>query len=126
MSVSQSDPGGVPRISDALAIAGPRATIVIQPGDYREELRLTSDTTLVAEEGRGTVTLRAHAGLAVFSGGASVTLRGITIVGGSEKYPAVQVGAGRLRLVECDVRCEGVLAVHATGAARLELSDCTV
>ncbi|HET6213541.1 MAG TPA: right-handed parallel beta-helix repeat-containing protein [Micromonosporaceae bacterium] len=125
MSVSQDDPGCVPRISDALAVAGPRATIVIQPGEYREELRLTVDATLVAEEGRGTVTLRAPDGLAVFSAGASVTLRGITVVGGNEKFPAVQAGAGRLRMVDCDVRADGVLAVHATGA-RLELSDCTV
>ena len=125
VSVSQDDPGGMPRISDALAAAGPGATIVIQPGEYREELRLGYDATLVAEEGRGTVTVRAPDGIAVFSAGASVTLRGITVVGGSDKFPAVQAGAGRLRMVECDVRAEGVVAVHAAGA-RLELSDCTV
>ncbi|GIJ63527.1 hypothetical protein Vau01_110430 [Virgisporangium aurantiacum] len=61
----------------------------------------------------------------MFAAGPSVSLRGITIVGGSAEYPAVQVGAGTLRLAECDVRADGVVAVHAP-AGRLDMQDCMV
>jgi hypothetical protein len=70
VSVSRSDPSCMPKISDALEVAGPGATIVVQPGFYREQLRLTGDVTLVAEDGRGTVTLQGLDGVAVFARGA--------------------------------------------------------
>ncbi|GIJ62437.1 right-handed parallel beta-helix repeat-containing protein [Virgisporangium aurantiacum] len=125
LSVSRDDPTGLPRIADAIATAKPGATIVVQPGVYEESLHLVGDVTLVAEDGRGTVTLRAPGGVAVFAAGSSVSLRGITVIGGSADYPAIQVGAGTLRLAECDVRAAGVVAVHAP-AGRLDMQDCTV
>ncbi|WP_329110954.1 AAA family ATPase [Micromonospora sp. NBC_01699] len=125
LSVSQHDPSCPSRISDALAAAGPGATIVVQPGTYREQLRFTGDVTLVAEDGRGTVTLQADGGVAVFVGGGSATLRGVAVIGGSDSFPAVQIGGGTLRMTGCDVRAEGIVAVHAV-AGRLELDDCAV
>ncbi|MET7394098.1 AAA family ATPase [Dactylosporangium sp. NPDC005572] len=125
VSVSQSDPGCPSRISDALAIAGPGVTVVIQPGVYREHLRLTGDVTLVAEDGRGTVTVHGEGGTAVFVAGGSVTLRGLKLVGGSEQFPAVQLAAGALQMADCDVEADGVVAVHAF-AGRLEAGNCRV
>jgi SpoVK/Ycf46/Vps4 family AAA+-type ATPase len=123
LSVSRDDPAGMPRIADAVAAAGPGATIVIQPGVYDEQLKLTGDVALVAEDGRGTVTIRAHDGVAVFAAG-SVSLRGITVRGGNPEYPAIQVGGGTLQLAECDVHAAGVLAIHVP-AGQLDAHDCT-
>ena len=125
VSVSHGDPGVLPRIADAIALAGTGGTVVLQPGTYREELRLTGDVSLMAEDGRGTVTLEAPNGLAVFSSGATVQLRGLTITGGSDSFPAVQIGSGHLRMTECDVRANGVVAVHAT-VGRLDMHRCVV
>ncbi|MFK3979274.1 AAA family ATPase [Micromonospora sp. NPDC050397] len=125
LSVSQSDPTCPSRISDALAAAAPGATIVVQPGVYREQLRLGGDVTVVAEDGRGTVTLQGVDGVAVFVSGGTVTLRGLTIGGGSDRFPAVQLGGGALRMSGCDIRAEAIVAVHAV-AGRLELDDCVV
>ncbi|WP_326557890.1 AAA family ATPase [Micromonospora sp. NBC_01796] len=125
LSVSQHDPTCPSRISDALAAAAPGATIVVQPGTYREQLRLTGDVTLVAEDGRGTVTVQADGGVAVFVGGGSATMRGLAVTGGSDRFPAVQLGGGTLRMTGCDVRADGIVAVHAV-AGRLEMDDCAV
>src|SRR5262249_40416885 len=125
VSVSPDDPGVLPTIADAIAVAGPGATIVVQPGVYREQLRLTGDVSLVAEEGRGTVVLEAPDGVAVFSAGGTVRLRGFKVAGGNEQFPAVQVGSGTLQMAECEVRAEGVVAVHAN-AGRLDMHDCVV
>ena len=125
VSVSHSDAGVLPRIADAIAVAGPGATIVVQPGVYREELRLTGDVSLVAEDGRGTVTIAAPGAVAVFSSGGTVRLRGFKIVGGSDRFPAVQMGSGTLQLAECDVRADGVVAIHAT-TGRIDMNDCIV
>ncbi len=125
VSVSPDDPGVLPTIADAIAIAGPGATIVVQPGVYREQLRLTGDVSLVAEDGRGTVVLEAPGGVAVFSAGGTVRLRGFKLTGGNEQFPAVQVGSGTLRMAECEVRAAGVVAVHVN-AGRLDLDDCVV
>ncbi|MET7424477.1 right-handed parallel beta-helix repeat-containing protein, partial [Dactylosporangium sp. NPDC005555] len=125
VSVSRTEPDGLPRIADALAVAGPGATIVLQPGVYREELRLIGDVTLTAEDGPGTVTLRAPDGVAVFVGGGAVTLRGITIAGGSDTYPAIQVSGGELTMVDCELRADGLVGLHVRGS-HVEVRNCVV
>jgi SpoVK/Ycf46/Vps4 family AAA+-type ATPase len=125
VSVSHTEPGGLPRIADALAVAGPGTTIVLQPGTYREELRIVGDVTLAAEDGPGTVTLRAPDAVALFVGAGRVELRGITVVGGGDRFPAVQVTGGSLRLSDCELAADGVVAVHA-GDSRLDLDSCEV
>ncbi|MEV6810728.1 hypothetical protein [Micromonospora sp. NPDC051296] len=47
VSVSHNEPGGLPRIGDALAVAGAGTTVMLQPGVYEEELRLIGDVTIV-------------------------------------------------------------------------------
>ncbi len=125
LSVSHDDPAGLPRIADAIAAAGPGSTIVVQPGVYYERLSLTGDVALVAEDGRGTVTLRGVGGVAVLAAGPAVSLQGITVAGGSDEYPAIQVSSGRLSMEACDIEGAGVVAVHAVGA-RLDMLGCTV
>ena len=125
VSVSQTEPGCVPTIADALASAGPGATIVVQPGTYREQLRLTRDVTIVAEDGRGTVTIDGGNGVAVFASGGTVILRGLTLRGGAADLPAVQIGRARLQAAECDIDANGIVAMHVPGG-EFELRDCRV
>ncbi|MEU1755126.1 AAA family ATPase [Micromonospora matsumotoense] len=115
MAVSQTESGCPPTIAGALAIAPVGATVVVQPGVYREQVQLGGDVTLIAEEGPGTVTIDGGDGVALFVGAGEVTLHGIELVGGGGHLPAVQVGGGRLELTRCGVRAGGVVAVHVPG-----------
>ncbi|XVU26719.1 right-handed parallel beta-helix repeat-containing protein [Actinoplanes sp. CA-054009] len=125
VSVSQTEPGCESSISAALAVAGPGATIVVQPGVYREQLHLAGEVTVVAEDGRGTVTVDGGDGVAAYAAGGSPVLRGLVLVGGGPDLPAVQVGRGAATFADCEVRAHGVVAVHAPGG-RLEMTDCVV
>ncbi|PZG14120.1 sporulation protein [Micromonospora craterilacus] len=127
VSVSHNEPGGLPRIGDALAVAGAGTTVMLQPGVYEEELRLVGDVTLVAEDGPGTVTLRAPKAVAVFVGAGTVTLRGIVVVGGGPDFPAVQAIGGLLRMIDCEVRADGLVGLHVRGrGSRLDLQNCVL
>ncbi|TCB95510.1 AAA family ATPase [Micromonospora zingiberis] len=125
LSVSETEPGCLPSISAALAAAGRTAMIVVQPGTYREQLRFTGDVTVVAEDGPGTVTIDGGDGVALLVGGGTVTLRGITVLGGAANLPAVQVARGTLRAAECAISGRGVVAVHVPGG-QVDLHDCRV
>ncbi|MEV4759500.1 right-handed parallel beta-helix repeat-containing protein [Micromonospora sp. NPDC049559] len=125
VSVSQTDPGCESSITAALAVAEPGATVVVQPGVYREQLHLSGDVTVVAEDGRGTVTVDGGDGVAVFAAGGAPALRGLVLAGGGPDLPAVQVGRGVATLADCEVVARGVVAVHVPGG-RLEMTDCLV
>ncbi|MGI5520038.1 right-handed parallel beta-helix repeat-containing protein [Micromonospora sp. CA-259024] len=123
--MSQTEPGCLPSIAAALAAAGPGAVIAVQPGTYREQLRLSGDVTVTAEEGPGTVTIDGGDGVAVFVGGGNVTLRGLSVRGGASDLPAVQIGRGTLHAIGCTVTGRGIVAVHVPGG-RVEMRDCQV
>ncbi|WP_285680322.1 right-handed parallel beta-helix repeat-containing protein [Actinoplanes sp. NBRC 103695] len=125
VSVSQTEPGCESSISAALAVAAPGATVVVQPGVYREQLHVSGDVTVVAEDGRGTVTVDGGDGVALYAAGGSPTLRGLVLVGGGTALPAVQVGRGVATLADCEVNASGVVAVHAPGG-KLEMTDCVI
>jgi SpoVK/Ycf46/Vps4 family AAA+-type ATPase len=121
VSVSQTDPTSVPTIAGAIAGAVAGATIVVQPGTYREQLRLAQDITLIAEEGPGTVVI----GVAVFAAAGTAVLRGLTMLGGRADLPAVQVGRGALQAWNCDITGNGIVALHVAGG-QFDLRDCLV
>ena len=125
VSVSQTEAGHPSTIGEALAMASPGATIVVQPGTYHEQLRLTGDVSVVAEEGRSTVTVDGGTGVAVFVAGGAASVRGLTLRGGGSDLPAVQVGRGSLTVVECDVAANGAVAVHVPGG-ELRMRDSRV
>ena len=125
LSVSQTELDCETSIAAAVAALPSGGTIMIQPGTYRERLRLTSDVTLIAEDGQGTVTIDGGDGVAVFVAGGAVTLRGLSMAGGNERLPAVQLGRGRLTAVDCQFAGRGVVAVHVPGG-RLDMRQCLV
>ncbi|OKI58187.1 right-handed parallel beta-helix repeat-containing protein [Micromonospora sp. CB01531] len=125
VSVSPSEPGCLPTIAAALEAAAPGATVAVQPGTYRERLRLTRDVTVVAEDGRGTVTIDGGDGVAVFVAAGAGTLRGVKVRGGGPNLPAIQVGQGRLDAHDCEVAANGIVAVHVP-AGHVGMRDCLV
>jgi parallel beta-helix repeat protein len=124
ITVSDIDPGCPSTITEALGLAGPGATIMVQPGTYRESLILRGDVVIQAEEGPGSVTVEHPDGVTVFAGRGAPTLRGLVLRGGAARFPAVQVAAG-LRLDQCDIVCEAIAALHLRGGA-LEMRGGTV
>ena len=118
VSVSQSEPDCETSIAAAVAALSSGGTVMIQPGTYRERLRLTADVTLIAEDGPGTVTVDGGDGVAVFVAGGAVTLRGLLLTGGDERLPAVQLGRGRLTAEDCEVAGRGVVAAASCSRNR--------
>ena len=126
ITVSAQNDGATTDLARAVATAPVGATVAVRPGRYRATVLAEQDVTLVAEEGLGTVILEAPAAsAALFTRGGRVTLRGISLIGGDESLPLVQVGAGVLCLEDCTVTASGVAAVHAAGG-ELELTRCKV
>ncbi|WP_345074887.1 AAA family ATPase [Phytohabitans flavus] len=123
--MSRTEPGCYPSISAALMEAGKGGTVVIQPGTYHERLRLPDGVTLVAEDGRGTVTVDGGDEVAAFVGGGHVTLRGVVLIGGGESFPVVQVSGGVLEIIEGEVTARGIVAIHARGG-ELRMRGCRV
>ncbi|MET3424678.1 SpoVK/Ycf46/Vps4 family AAA+-type ATPase [Actinoplanes tereljensis] len=121
--MSQTEPGCYSSISAALADAGPGATVLVQPGTYREQLTVGHDVQLVAEDGRGTVTVDGGEQVAAFVSRGTAAVRGLAFAGGSPQLPAVQLAGGTLKLADCDIAGRGVVALHARGGV-LDLTGC--
>ncbi|MFG1654272.1 AAA family ATPase [Micromonospora sp. NPDC049275] len=126
ISVSQTDVSCPSSINAALLSAMPGSTVIVQPGRYREQLRLAGDVTLVPEEGPGTVIVDAGDEVALFVAHGRPRIRDISLRGGGEHLPTVQVAPGAvLDIAGCDVGGTGVVGVHVTGGC-LAMRDCTV
>ena len=125
ISVSQTEPDCLPTIGDALDAAGRGATVIVQPGTYRERLKFVRDVTLLAEDGRGSVVVDGGDGVAAFAGAGTATLRGIVLRGGGTGFPAVQVGNGTLQLDDCTVEGTGIVALHVP-SGRVTTRSCAV
>ncbi|WP_432842776.1 AAA family ATPase [Dactylosporangium sp. CA-092794] len=115
LSVSARDIGCLTEISRALASATPGDTVAVRPGLYREAPMFRQDVVLVAEDGPGTVTIEVPAGGAILAAGGDVLIRDITVRGGDEQLPLLQVAAGRVRLEGCTVNAAAPAAIHVRG-----------
>ncbi|MEV5539806.1 right-handed parallel beta-helix repeat-containing protein [Saccharopolyspora shandongensis] len=122
ISVSQVVPGGFRTVRQAVHAAPEGATISVAPGRYRENLVLTRDVTIVAEDGPGTVLIGSDTGVVV-EVAAAVALSGIELEGTDAEQAPVVVGAGRLVMVECAVRGDSWAAAFAHGTGGLVLRD---
>ena len=117
LSVSARDTGCLTEISRALATATPGDTVAVRPGVYREAPMFRQDVVLVAEDGPGTVVIEVPAGGTVLAAGGDLVIRDITLRGGDERLPLLQVVAGRVRLEGCTVAAGAPAAIHVCGGA---------
>jgi serine/threonine protein phosphatase PrpC len=107
-----SEPDGIRTISAALAQARPGDTVLIAPGEYRENIRLREGVAVVAEESRGAV-LESPGPVAVLAAGLKkARLQGLMIAptSGAQLQTGVLVMAGEIEI-------EGVEISGATNAA---------
>src|SRR5215510_12775513 len=88
-------------ISSALAAARDGSIINVLPGAYAETIRLTWSCTVVAEQGRGSVTIAPGAGSAVVMATDTAVLSGLTLGSTNPQSATVEVAVGRLRLNDC-------------------------
>ncbi|TDC36883.1 AAA family ATPase [Micromonospora sp. 15K316] len=127
LTVSPDRPGACPTISDALEIAPEGAVVSIEPGVYREALRLAGRRiTLSAAGEAGSVTIDGEAAgqPTIGCAGGEVVLQGLVVKGAD--HPAVQAAGGRLRMEKCTVGAGYAAAVAVGDGARLDAVEVTV
>ncbi|GIG59717.1 sporulation protein [Longispora fulva] len=79
-------------IADAVRAATPGDTILVDPGTYRESVRLDHPLTLCAAAGPGTVELRPAPGApALTVGAAHCEVRDLLVYGGDDSTPTVEI-----------------------------------
>ena len=126
VSCSPDRPADHKTISAALTAAQDGSTITVLPGRYPEQLVISVPVTLLAEEGRGTVTIDAPGITAVLLDAEVATISGMNLAGGGADAPAVDVPRGKLSLEECEVAAAGWAGVLARRGASLVMRDCLV
>ena len=89
-------------ISAALRAAADGATVLVQPGVYRESLVLDREVVLQAQQGEGTVELVATRGAALTVLAPRGSVRGFT-VRSARGDAAVVVSAGAVLLEDCEI-----------------------
>ena len=120
-------------IAEALRDAVPGSQVIVEPGEYREQLVLTDGVRLVSRVPRG-ATIRLPASVpdrenvpaVVASGLSRAELVGFRIVGDSATPLAVGIGVDNAALAVVDVEIAGATraAVEFSGAAAASLLGC--
>ncbi|UMP06930.1 right-handed parallel beta-helix repeat-containing protein [Amycolatopsis sp. EV170708-02-1] len=124
--VNQTPGRGHRTIGEALATAPEGAVVVVGPGRYTENLVLSRAVTITAEEGPGTVEVRATSGVTVVMNTESAALAGLTVVATDSDSPAVFVGRGQLGITECSLESSSWTVVFARDEGTLLMRDCQV
>ncbi|MFI9009980.1 right-handed parallel beta-helix repeat-containing protein [Actinosynnema sp. NPDC053489] len=124
--VDRNRPDAYPTIGAALSNARDGAMISVLPGRYDENLVLTRVVTLTAEEGPGTVEVRATTGSAVVVDAEAVRLTGLVITGAATDAPALDARRGEVAMDGCHVAGSSWAAVLARGRGRVSLRGCTL
>jgi Holliday junction resolvasome RuvABC ATP-dependent DNA helicase subunit len=120
-TVSSTRPGTYPTIRDALEIAADGDVILIEPGEYREAVRVRDvRVRLLAADESGTTTIDASelSGPAVECRGGDVTLRGLVVRAGDG--PAVRGVGGRLTVERCELSARYAAGLSVTAGAQLD------
>ncbi|MGW3690453.1 right-handed parallel beta-helix repeat-containing protein [Streptomyces sp. NPDC005125] len=126
LHVSPSHPTFHRTISRALAEAQTDTIINVWPGQYAENIVLTSAVTITAEEGRGSVVVEPVRGSAIVLAAERATLSGVVMRGSGADTAAVDLASGRLHLDDCEITSESWAAVLARGTGVLSIRGCRV
>lgn len=126
-NVSPTEPGCHRRISDALATAESGEIINVLPGEYEERLYLSVPVTITARDGRGSVVVMpSSGGCGILMATETATLSGLVLNHRDDERATVDVGVGRLRMDECDLRADSPAAVFVHDGASVVMNDCNL
>ncbi|MGN5632152.1 right-handed parallel beta-helix repeat-containing protein [Streptomyces sp. AC154] len=126
LRVGSAEPDSFRTIGDALDKARTGAVIRVHPGRYPENLMVRTRVTIVADGEPGSVEICPRRGTAVVLVADAVMLTDLTLRGGSEDLPAVDVPRGQVAMDGCTVIGSGWTAVLARESGSLAMRDCRV
>ncbi|GGW30746.1 right-handed parallel beta-helix repeat-containing protein [Streptomyces xantholiticus] len=126
LHVDPSQPGVCRTIGEALSRARSGAVISVAPGQYPENLVVTSRVTIVAEQARGTVHICPPEGSAVVLKADAMMLTDLILRGRDEDVPVVAAVRGQLAMDGCEIVGAAWTAVLARDNGALALRDCRV
>ncbi|MFG2599514.1 right-handed parallel beta-helix repeat-containing protein [Streptomyces sp. NPDC048462] len=126
LRVGSEQPDGFRTIGDALDKARTGAVIRVHPGRYPENLVVRTRVTIVADGDPGSVEICPRRGTAVVLVADAVMLTDLTLRGGSEDLPVVDVPRGQVAMDGCTVIGSGWTAVLAREEGSLAMRDCRV
>ncbi|MEU8527073.1 right-handed parallel beta-helix repeat-containing protein [Streptomyces sp. NPDC048629] len=126
LHVSPSHPRYHRTITEALAASRTDTIINVWPGQYAENVVLTSAVTITAEGGRGSVVVEPARGSAVVMAAERATLSGVILRSGDQDSPTVDVPTGHLLLDDCELRADSWAAVLTRNTGGVSLRGCRV
>ena len=105
-------------LAEAIEGAGAGSLIRVLPGTYRETLVLKRAIEVVGEGPPGSVVLETAGAACILSTAVGARVQGLTLrqMGGGEWY-GVDIAAGSLSVVECDITSESLACVAVHGGA---------
>ncbi|MGW2525009.1 right-handed parallel beta-helix repeat-containing protein [Streptomyces sp. NPDC001617] len=124
--VSRDRPGAYQSIGEALRAASDGAVITVAAGTYEEALVITRMVTIAAASGASEVLIRVGSGSAVVIDAEAVQLSGLTISGGDDDTPAVEIRRGQAALDTCRITGAGWTAILAWHQGTLVARDCRI
>lgn len=113
-------------LGEALSRARSGALISVAPGQYPENLVITSRVTIVAEQARGTVHICPPEGSAVVLKADSMMMTDLVLRGRDEEVPVVAAVRGQLAMDGCEITGAAWTAVLARDSGTLAMRDCRV
>ncbi|WP_406841919.1 right-handed parallel beta-helix repeat-containing protein (plasmid) [Streptomyces sp. AHU1] len=113
-------------IGEALANARTGAVISVMPGQYEENLVVTTRVTIVAQQSRGTVEICPRSGSAVVLQSDSMMLTDLVLRGRDEEVPTIDSFRGQIAMDGCMISGAAWTAVLARGTGSLAMRDCRV
>ncbi|WP_431776946.1 right-handed parallel beta-helix repeat-containing protein [Streptomyces cucumeris] len=126
LTVGPEQPDGFRTIGEALATARTGAVLRVRPGRYPENLTVRTRVTIVAEGEPGSVEICPRRGSALTLMADAVMLTDLTLRGGGEDVPVVDVPRGQVAMERCTVIGSGWTAVLARNTGSLAMRGCRV
>lgn len=124
--VSRTSSRGYRSLADAIAAASDGSLIIVEAGQYAENLVLSKAVTISAEDGPGSVRLVPPSGVAVTLTVDAAALSGLFIASGDSESPVVVLTAGQLSMTECRLVGSAWTALYACGQGSMLMRDCQV
>ncbi|MEV5384460.1 right-handed parallel beta-helix repeat-containing protein [Streptomyces sp. NPDC052721] len=126
LHVDPSRAGAHRTLGEALSRARSGAVISVAPGQYPENLVITTRVTIASEQARGTVHICPAEGSAVVLKADAMMMTDLVLRGRDENVPVVAALRGQLAMDGCEVTGAAWTAVLARDGGALAMRDCRV